>query len=816
MENASYGSPAPSPKLIIMLKNHLTIAFRNLRKRPFYTGINIFGLALGMACTLLITVYILHELSYDRFHERADQIYRLGMNVEIGEGGFTGVKVGPGVARAFVEEIPEVDMAVRIDRHSNKIFRRDGITFKEDDVLATDPEFFQLFSFPLLQGDPTTVLQQPNSAVMTETIAQKYFPDEDPVGQQITIDGEAFKVTGIMAEVPLTSHVQFEIVYSYLSDPMSKSESWNNIQTYTYFRIREDASIDNVNIQAEDLLKKYFGEYDQFQELGYTVELFTQPMTEIHLYSHLRGEFEANSDIKYLYIFGSIAFFTLLIACINFMNLTTAHSAGRAKEVGIRKTMGSLRLELIRQFLGEALLLSFFSTLLALALVELLRIPFSHIADKPIHLPYTELWFIPSVILLGIIAGVLAGSYPAFYLTRFCPAQVLRGRLVAGSKNVYLRNSLVVFQFVISIVLIVCTLVVNRQLQYIRNKDLGFDRENVIVLRNGKSLKGNKEAFNNSLTSLSDVKGVSFTNVSPLAGYEEEIFVPATTVDSISGLTFRDEDAILLDILAVSYDYLPTMNIQLKEGRNFSRQIAADSSKHAIILNEQAVKALGLLQPVGSTVSISFEFDAKVVGVVEDYHYQSLHTVVEPLVLMLSGSQNFVEVSITSNDLPQTLATIEAAWERHTNGMPMDYSFLDEDFDALFKADQQIGTIFGGFSLLAIVIACLGLLALAAFMAEQRTKEIGIRKVLGASVKSIMVLLSKDFTRLIIIAFIVATPLAYWAMQQWLNDFAYRTSIGLSTFAIAGLLALLIALLTVSYQSIKAALANPVDSLRNE
>ena len=317
-------------------------------------------------------------------------------------------------------------------------------------------------------------------------------------------------------------------------------------------------------------------------------------------------------------------------------------------------------------------------------------------------------------------------------------------------------------------------------------------------------------------TSLSDVKGVSFTNVSPLAGYEEEIFVPATTVDSISGLTFRDEDAILLDILAVSYDYLPTMNIQLKEGRNFSRQIAADSSKHAIILNEQAVKALGLLQPVGSTVSISFEFDAKVVGVVEDYHYQSLHTAVEPLVLMLSGNQNFVEVSITSNDLPQTLATIEAAWERHTNGMPMDYSFLDEDFDALFKADQQIGTIFGGFSLLAIVIACLGLLALAAFMAEQRTKEIGIRKGLGASVVSLWGMLSKDFVRLVLVSCLIAIPVAYYAMQRWLQQYDYRIELSWWVFTSAGLGALLITLATISYQTVKAALANPVKSLRSE
>jgi len=799
-----------------MGKNLLTIAFRNLRKRLFYTSINIFGLALGMACTLLIIVYILHELSYDRFHQNADRIYRLGMNVQVGESGFTGVRVSPGVAEPFTEEIPEVTMTVRMNQHSNKIFRKGNITIKEDNVLSADSSFFQLFSFPLIQGDPETALQQPNSVVMTEAVARKYFQHEDPLGQQIIMDGKTFQGTGIRQEVPPTSHFKFDIVYSFLSDAASKIDDWGNIDSYTYFLLQENAGIENVDVQAEALLRKYFGEYDLFQELGYTVEMFTQPMTEIHLHSHVRGEFEANGDVKYLYIFGAIALFTLLIACINFMNLATARSADRDKEVGIRKTMGSLQGELIRQFLGEALLLSLLSTLLALGLAELLRIPFSQIADKPIHLPYDELWFIPAVLLLGITVGLLAGSYPAFYLTRFRPVQVLRGRLVAGSKNVYLRNSLVVFQFVISIVLIVCTLAVNRQLQYIRNKDLGFTKENMLVLKNGKSLEESKDAFYNVLTDLSEVKGVSFTDVSPLAGYNGTVFIPAIKVDSIEGETFRDEDAQILSSLMVSYDYLPTMNIRLKEGRNFSRTIVADSANYAIILNEQAVKALGLSQPIGSTVMVASEFEGKVVGVVEDYHYESLHSKVEPLVLVLSDEHNYVEISLASNDLPGTLETIEAAWKRHTGGMPMDYSFLDEDFDSLFKADQRVGMIFGGFSLLAIAIACLGLLALAAFMAEQRTKEIGIRKVLGASVNNIVLLLSKDFTRPIAIAFVVATPLAYWAIQQWLNDFAYRTDVGLSTFILSGTLALLIALLTVSYQSIKAAIANPVDSLRNE
>ncbi|MEK6479857.1 ABC transporter permease [Catalinimonas sp. 4WD22] len=793
-----------------MFRNYLKISIRNLRKRAFYTTVNVLGLAIGMACTLLITVYILGELSYDRFHANADRIHRLASHLKIGESEFTGAAVSAMTAEAFKEEIPEVEMVARLNQRDNMTFRKDEISIKEDKVLAADSNFFQIFSFPLVEGDPASVLSEPNAVVMTAAAARKYFKDEDPIGQSIQIDGDPFQVTGIMEPVPAASHIHFDIVYSFLSDPKSKAKHWGNLNTATYFLLQEHAHIENVNAQLTPLLKKYFEEYDLFQELGYTIELFTQPLTDIHLYSHLQGEFEANGNAKYLYIFGAIALFILLIACINFMNLSTARSADRAKEVGVRKTMGSMRHALIRQFLAESLLLSLFSVLLALGLAELLRLPFSEIADKDIHLPILSPWFIPAVLLLGILVGILAGSYPAFYLTRFKPVEVLRGRLAGGSKNTWLRNSLVVFQFVISIVLIVCTLMVYKQLQFIRNKDLGFDKENIIVLNNAKALGNNKDAFHHALSAQTEVQGVSFTDVPPLGGYDATVFIPALENDT----TYRDEDALVLNYIQVSHDYVPTMGIKLKEGRNFSREIAADSANYAVILNEQAVKILGL--GLGSKVMTGSEFESEVVGIAEDFHYKSLHSAVEPLVLVLADEPRYAEIKVKSSDLQQTLSMIEEQWNLHADGTPMDYSFLDEDFDALFRADQQVGMIFGGFTVLAILIACLGLLALAAFMAEQRTKEIGIRKVMGASVKSIMLLLSKDFTRLVIVAFFVAIPLAYFAVQQWLNDFAYKIDIGIASFTIAGILALLIAVLTVSYQSFKAAIANPVDSLRNE
>lgn len=798
-----------------MIKHYLHVALRNLLKRPFYTTINILGLAIGMACTLLITMYVRQELSYDRFHEKADRIYRLATHLEIGESAFSGAVVSPAVATPFREEIPEVEAVVRMRMAPGVILKKGDITIQEKQVLAADPDFFRMFSFPLLEGDPSSALTEPNSVVMTPEAASKYFSEGDPVGQSILMDGQSFQVTGIMEHVPEASHLHFDIVYSFLAEPDSKEESWGSINTSTYFLLHEQANIAQVNAHFEPMLQKYMDDYEDFQKLGYVIDMFSQPLTDIHLYSHMEGEFEANGNVKYLYIFGAIAFFILLIACINFMNLATARSADRAKEVGVRKTMGSARSALIRQFLAESVLLSLFSVLLALGLAELLRTPFNEIAAKEIQLPFSEAWFLVAILLLGGAVGVLAGSYPAFYLSKFKPTEVLKGRLVSGSSNIWLCNSLVVFQFVISIVLIVCTLMVYEQLQFVRNKDLGFDKENVIVMSNAPALGNNQNAFYNALVGLSEVQDVSFSDVAPLSSYNGAVFTPPTASDS--GSTYREEDAIVMSYVQVSHDFLPTLGLRLKEGRNFSREYASDSVDHVLILNEEATRKLKLSQPVGTKVAVQGEsWKAEVVGIVEDFHFKSLHTTVEPLVLILSDSLEYAEIKIQSADLPQTLALIEDQWNQYADGTPLDYSFLDEDFDALFRADQRIGKIFGGFTSLAIVIACLGLLALASFMAEQRTKEIGIRKVMGASVRSIVLLLSEDFTKLVVIAFAVAIPLAYWAVQQWLEDFAYKIDIGLTSFIIAGVLALLVALLTVSYQAFKAAMANPVKSLRNE
>ena len=799
-----------------MLKNYLKIALRNLRKRPFYTGINILGLAVGMACTMLITVYIYQELSYDRFHENAGRIHRIATHVKIGDTEFTGAAASPALGPTMVKEIPEVEMAVRIDRVYNTIVKREDLAFNENKLLAAGPDFFEIFSFPLTQGNPSTVLDKPNTVVLSQEAAQRYFSLEDPIGQQLQINDQLFQVSGVMKDVPGNSHMQFDIVYSLMTDPMYNSDDWGDIRVATYYRIQENADPKLVEARANELLASYFGEYELFQELGYMVEFITQPMLGIHLHSKLRGEFGPNGDIKYLYIFGAIALFILLIACINFMNLATARSADRAKEVGIRKTMGSVRSRLIIQFLGESIILSFLATLLALGLAELLRVPFGDFTGRTILLPLLEWWFLPTILLFSLFVGLLAGSYPAFYLTRFRPSEVLKGEISRGQKNVVFRNTLVVLQFAISIILIVCTLMVYQQLQYVRNKDLGFNKENVLVIENSSELGDSKEAFENTLRALSQVQDISFTSVAPLTGTDGSVFTPATFVDSLGGEDYLDENAQVLNSIRVSYDYLPTMGIPITTGRNFSREVAADSNNYALIINEQAARTLGLSDPVGSKVMYASEFEATVVGVTEDFHYQSLHSAVEPLVMVLSEAHNFTEVRLLSDDLPGTLAEIDRHWKEHSGGLPFNYSFLDEDFDALFRSDQQMGLLFGTFAAIAILIACLGLLALATFMAEQRTKEVGVRKVLGASVGHIIVLLTKDFTKLVLIAFVLAAPLAYYAIQLWLREFAYRIDPNVMTFLVAGILALLVAVITVSWQSYKAAVANPVKSLRNE
>ncbi len=787
-----------------MLKNYLKVAIRNLLKQKFYAFINVLGLAIGIATALLITLYILDELRYDQFHEKADRIYRLATHVRIGESEFNAPFTSAAVAGPLVEEVPEVETAVRMIRWDTQIVRRETQAITEKNVIAADADFFKVFSFPLKEGDPETALSAPNTVVLTEAKAHLYFPEGEAVGNTLYIDNQLFKVTGIMEEVPVLSHFHFNIVYSFTTLPRSKETNWGNINTYTYFLLREGSDIGGVNSKFEALLDKYFEEYRDMQQMGSVFEMFVQPLTSLHLRSHLMEEWEPNGSLHQLYIFGAIALFIILIASINFMNLATARSADRAKEVGVRKTLGSLRSTLIKQFLAESLLMSVLAMGVALGLAELCRIPFNQVSGKNITLDFTaNFWLFPGIVFFTVVLGLLAGSYPAFYLTRFRPVEVLRGRLAAGSKGNTFRNSLVVFQFVISITLILCTLLVYQQLGYIRNKDLGFDKENILIIPQSDKLGAQQEAFRQALLEAAAVTSVAFSTNAPFGSYDGMYF-------NVKG---KDKQGQIFNYLPVSYDYLETMDVQLQEGRNFSREFAGDTA--SVLINEETVRQLGLEQPIGSVLEYHDQ-QATVVGVIKDYHFESLHSKIHPLVLFLTEQGEHTEVKVQSDNLPETLAFVEAQWKNHAPDTPFAYSFLDEDFDVLFKTEQRLGQLFIIFTGLAIFVACLGLLALAAFVAEQRTKEIGIRKVMGATVGNIITLLSKDFTRLVLIAFCIAVPIGYFAMTRWLQGFAYRVDISLWTFLAVGMIALLIAGLTVSYQSLKAALANPVDSLRNE
>ncbi len=793
-----------------MLTNYLKIALRTLRKKPFYTGINILGLAIGMSACLLISLYVLNELSYDRFHEQADRIYRVTT-----ETNFNGQESGSAstnyhIAEVIDDEIPEIEATVRVQQLWGHTIKVDDKLYPNQPTIAVNSNFFSFFTFPLLEGDPTTVLNEPASVILTEDLAQSLFNrSAGVVGKTLEIGDHVYRVSGVAENPPSNAHFHFDLIKRF-EPRVSERINWGNVngQVSTYFLLAKQTNVDEVPQKIKQVGIKYNPSMAEGIKLGkYDVNFMAQPITSIHLHSHLNMELEGNSDIRYVYIFSAIALFILIIAVINFVTLSTARSADRAKEVGVRKTLGSARGALIGQFLTESMIISLIAMLLALGLTEAFRQPFNTLAGKSLTLTITEngsLWL--TILIIALVVGVLAGLYPALYLTRFEPIRVLRGRLASGSKGRTFRNVLVVFQFATTIGLIVCTGLVYQQLRYMQNKSLGYTRENIILLPNklGKSY----DAFVNEIRTYPQVLATAVSQQSP-----------HQITNGQGGLQVRgqDENQIYqLNRLLADDNFLTTFDIPLKEGRNFSTRLASDSA--AMILNEAAVRSMGIDDPLQTQIRRNSQW-YQVIGVVEDFHFQSLHHPIAPLFIVLDpsrGNYHTLEIRISGEDITRTLALLRGVWNKYTADAPFNYSFLDQDYEALYRAESRLSKVFGIFTGLAILVACLGLLALAAFLAEQRTKEIGIRKVMGASVQSIVLLLSKGFTVLVLIAFVIAIPLAYYAMQAWLSDFAYRIDISVWPFLLAGGVSLLIAWLTVSYQSVKAALANPVDALRDE
>jgi len=785
-----------------MFKNYLTVAVRNLLRHKGYSAINIAGLAVGMACCFLIALLVRHELSYDRHHQNAEQIFRVteeyknDLTGEAVQNAQTAFRLAP----ALLSDFPEIVHATRFYR-GTLLARYKGKQFLEPGFALTDAAVFKVFSFPLIKGDPEVALKRPNSVVISEEVARKYFGDEDPVGKVLASNGEVpdLEVTGVFQKMPQNSHFRFDLLASMETLKLLSSRvvsDWRRSQ-YTYLLLSRDHPPSALERKLPGFVEKCRREGATFSKLH------LQPLTDIHLHSNLREEMAPNNSITFIWAISGMAVLVLFIACINFMNLSTARSTIRAREVGVRKVVGAHRLQVASQFLGESMLLSCVALLLAVGMVEVSLPLLNGLLNKQL----TVELFGHVFIMLGIalFTGVVAGSYPAFFLSALQPVSVLKGVLKTSPRSFILRRALVVIQFSISIGLIICTGVMYGQLSYLKNRQLGFDKENVVIIEWAHAIQ-RLESFKSELLKSVDVMSVSASkNVPP------DPSVRSYVVD-LEGVGRRD-----MKIIMVDHDFMRTLGIELKAGRDFSGNWPTDSGE-AVILNEEAAKELGWASPVGKRFDIPyFQKRGRVIGVVKDFNFESLYHQISPVAFILSPRwYSKLAVRVRSDHLPDTIDFLRREWEEFVPDRPFSFYFLNDRLDQLYRAEKQRGQITGVFSALAIFVACLGLLGLASFTVERRTKEIGIRKVLGASVSSIVVLLSREFIILIAVANLIAWPAAYYAMRRWLQDFAYRIELGPGVFVLGGMLALGIALLTVSLQAVKAARANPVDALRYE
>lgn len=806
-----------------MLRTYFKIALRNLKRHKLFSAINILGLAIGIATCLIIMLFVNNELSYDRYNKNADRMVRVFFQGNVQGEKLNESTVMPPVAQTLKADFPEVEDATRIRDYGKPRLAYGEKSFKDDALAFVDSNFFQVFTLPLTEGDAKTALAEPNTIVITRALAKKYFGSENPMGKVVKFkDGSfaPFKVTGVIDKVPVNSHFNFELFASMAGLPEASEPSWMTSNFYTYLVLPADYDYKQLEAKLPQVVEKYMGPQllqamgmtlAQFSAKGNNIGLFLQPLTDIHLRSDFANDLSPAGDISYIYIFGAIALFMLLIACINFMNLSTAGASKRAREVGIRKVLGSMKMELVRQFLVESIFITAIALILAIVFMYLALPVFNDLSGQTLTLDFSDHpLLLPGLLLFVLLIGMIAGSYPAFYLSSFKPVTVLKGEFTAGKKSVRLRSGLVVFQFLISIILIVSTTVVYKQLSYIQSKKLGYNKEQVMVLPTWM-LGKNSEVFRQQL--LNDPRVVSVSRSG---------FLPAGPSNNNNFFIWAGQNSTQL-IKTLRYDvdenYIPTLGIQLLSGRNFSKDFANDSS--GIILNQAAAKVLGWGENANGHIISTYtnrgeKITYNVIGIVKDFHFRSLHERISPLVMVLAPDPGTMIVKLKTEDVAGLLARVKTQWAKMGAEEPLSYSFLDERFNNTYQSEQKIGLILGIFAGLTIFVACLGLFGLATFTAEQRTKEIGIRKVLGASVAQITTLLSKDFFRLVLIAILIASPIAWYAMNKWLQDFAYRITIEWWVFALAGLLAILIAVLTVSFQAIKAALANPVKSLRTE
>ncbi len=800
-----------------MIKNYITVALRNIFRHKSYSLINITGLALGMACCLLIMMWVLDELSYDRFHSNADQLYRVEQDQnysgEIYHVTVTPYPMGPGIKA----EIPEISDAARYTSPGTLLLRYGEKAFFESDVQAVDPSFLSMMTFPLISGIRETVLEKPHSLIISADMAEKYFGTDDPMGKTITVNNMyAFVITGVMANIPDNSSLQFEMLvpFEFIHDIGSYNDSWDSNSILTLVQLHENSKIADVNKKITDVRHSHVEVRFQDDPEGLQrfnsrprTQFMVNPVTAVHLHSYF-GYGHSMGAIQYVYIFVIIALFVLLIACINFMNLATARSANRAKEVGLRKVVGALKKHLVIQFYGESILLSFISVGFAFVIAILLLPKFNLISGKELSWQTMLNWkFITGMLCVTLLTGIVSGSYPALFLSAFQPVKVLKGTLNAGAGSAMFRKILVVIQFSLSIFLIVSTGFVYKQVTYMQSKKLGYNKEHLIYI----PLRGKTREFYAPLKD--ELKR------DPLVVNVTGTGHPPTMIGSnSSGADWDGKDPdfnVLISQNRNAFDYIETMGIELAEGRSFSREFTTDTST-AFMVNEEVVKIMGVESAAGKRFSFN-GIDGTIIGVMKNFHFQSVRYEIEPLAIRVRpGSINYMVIRLPAGNIKKSLDFVKSSWQRMVPDYPFDYRFVDEDFDRMYRAESRMGTLLQTFAVLAILIACLGLFGLASFTAEQRTKEIGVRKVLGASITSLVISMSKEFTKWVLVANFIAWPLAYYAMNNWLQSFAYRTSMAWWIFALTGVVALVIALLTVSYQSVKAALSNPVDALKYE
>jgi ABC-type antimicrobial peptide transport system permease subunit len=790
-----------------MFKNYLKIALRNLIRNKTYSLINISGLAVGMASVILIAMYVQAELSYDRFHQNLDHIYRV--TVSSGEEQIpswigTPALLGP----SFQQRFPEIEDFVRIDPFGfkNKTLILYGEkSFYEAGFVLADPALFRVFDFKLLQGESETVLSSRSSLVITKSIAEKYFGSDDPIGKALSYEGKLdFIVTGVMDDVPANSHLAFNFIapFEYLNEIHQRDimRQWGMRNYYTYVLLKDKADVKALEARSA----QYFSELANSPD----TRIYLQPVAEIHLRSKISRDPHHTGDITGVYLYAAIAVVILLIACINFMNLYTANSELRVREVGMRKVLGAHKNQLVFQFLGESFILSMIALPFAVLLVELALPAFNHIIEKTLNIEYAKNFALfAALILLTLVVGLVSGSYPAFFLSSFQPVKMLRRKFTDGTGGLKFRNVLVVFQFVVTIVIIAGALIINSQMQYVRNKKLGYDCENIVnVPIYGPETKTNYQIFRNEVLSHAKIVDATATSFTPsVERWREGLYFESR----------RETDEHMFYRISGDFNLLVLFGIELIAGRAFDRNIPTDLND-AFILNESAIKEIGWTAEEAIGKRFGSE-EGQVIGVVKDFHFRSLRREMQPLAInVLPQMFQYVSIKIRPGDIPNTIGFLERTWKAINPGIPFEYYFINEEFDKLYKTDLKLQTLFGYFAFLAIFIACLGLLGLSLFTVQRRTKEIGIRKVLGASVSRIIALLSKDFVKLVLLANLIAWPAAYFAMNKWLQNFAYRIDIGWWMFALAGGLALLIAFVTVSAQAIKAALANPVEALRYE